>query len=250
MFRVNQLAGFGAAKAGAAVWTPAQLPGLSFWYDPANLSSLDQVSGGGTPVTANNDPVGLMQDLSGNSRHVSQATSGSRPLWKTSGGLSWLEFDGTDDKLTRSETNVPCGTAIIGAYAASTNSLFTGFLTNLTDQAADVDLAFTDRGNTTFGQWDTGTWPGSDLFDGTHVWKDKVQTDLMTLDAVHVYSGDGTSNPGTLQFPTGITVGADRNNGRFLIGRIYGVIVCSGILSSTDRNLAETWMGTRCGLSI
>lgn len=39
-----------------------------------------QDSAGTTPATANADPLGLWQDQSGNGRHVSQATSGSRPV--------------------------------------------------------------------------------------------------------------------------------------------------------------------------
>lgn len=69
------------------------------WYDPSDLSSLFQSSDGTVAVTANNDPVGYMRDKSGNGNHLVQATAGARPLYKTSGGLSWLEFDGTDDTL-------------------------------------------------------------------------------------------------------------------------------------------------------
>lgn len=58
-----------------------------------------QDSAGTTPVTANNDPVGRINDKSGNGNHLVQATAGFRPLYKTSGGLRWLEFDGTDDTL-------------------------------------------------------------------------------------------------------------------------------------------------------
>ena len=39
-----------------------------------------------TPVTAANDPVGAMLDLSGNGYHLTQSTAGSRPLYKAAGG--------------------------------------------------------------------------------------------------------------------------------------------------------------------
>jgi hypothetical protein len=51
----------------------------------------------GTGAVAANDPVGYLADLSGNGNHLVQATPGNRPLYRTSGGLHWLEFDGTDD---------------------------------------------------------------------------------------------------------------------------------------------------------
>lgn len=52
------------------------------------------------PVTADSDPVGAMLDKSGNGNHVIQATEANRPLYKTSGGLHWLEFDGSNDFLS------------------------------------------------------------------------------------------------------------------------------------------------------
>jgi hypothetical protein len=63
------------------------------------LSTLFQDAAMTTPVTANNDPVGAILDKSGNSRHLTQSTAGSRPLYKTSGGLHWLETDGSDDYI-------------------------------------------------------------------------------------------------------------------------------------------------------
>lgn len=69
------------------------------WFDPSDLSTLFQDSAGTIPVTADGNPVGLMRDKSGNGHHATQVTAGSRPIFRTSGGLSWLEFDGVDDFL-------------------------------------------------------------------------------------------------------------------------------------------------------
>lgn len=69
------------------------------WYDPSDLTTLFQDSAGTVPVTANNDPVGMMRDKSGNGNHAIQATAGSRPLYKTLGGKHWIEGDGANDFL-------------------------------------------------------------------------------------------------------------------------------------------------------
>lgn len=69
------------------------------WYDPSDLNTLFQDSAMTTPVTADNDPVGAVLDKSGNDHHLTQATDLSRPLYKTVDGVSWLEFDGSDDSL-------------------------------------------------------------------------------------------------------------------------------------------------------
>lgn len=50
------------------------------WYDPSDLSTLYQDSAGTTPVTAVEQPVGLMLDNSGRGNHAYQSTSASRPV--------------------------------------------------------------------------------------------------------------------------------------------------------------------------
>lgn len=50
------------------------------WYDPSDLTTMFQDSAGSTPVTAVEQPVGLIRDKSGRANHASQATLGSRPM--------------------------------------------------------------------------------------------------------------------------------------------------------------------------
>jgi hypothetical protein len=83
-------------------WHPGKLfasgePGA--WCDPADLSTLFQDVAGTVPVTAAGQPVALMRDKSGNGNHASQPVASARPIYRTGGGLHWLEFDGVDDGL-------------------------------------------------------------------------------------------------------------------------------------------------------
>lgn len=73
------------------------------WYDAEDLTTLFQDSAGTTPVSANNHSVGLWQDKSGNARHVIQATSGKRPLYKSTlyNSKPYVKGDGVDDILAR-----------------------------------------------------------------------------------------------------------------------------------------------------
>lgn len=95
--------------------TPTQgggfLPGSLFTgaqegavYDPSDLSTLWQDAAGTTPVTADGDPVGRIDDKSGNGNHATQSTAAARPLYKTSGGLHWLQGDGVDDWISAAFT--------------------------------------------------------------------------------------------------------------------------------------------------
>lgn len=78
--------GFGFTKITAAIraaFSPSSLfaanePGV--WYDPSDLSTLFQDAAGTTPVTAVEQPVGLMLDKSGNGNHAFQTTATSRPV--------------------------------------------------------------------------------------------------------------------------------------------------------------------------
>ena len=53
-------------------------PGV--WYDPSDFSTMFQDAAGTTPVTAVEQPVGLVLDKSGNGNHAYQTTSTSRPV--------------------------------------------------------------------------------------------------------------------------------------------------------------------------
>lgn len=54
------------------------VPGV--WFDPSELSTLFQDAAGTLPVTAMEQPVGLMLDKSGWGNHASQATTTARPV--------------------------------------------------------------------------------------------------------------------------------------------------------------------------
>lgn len=83
-------------------------------FDPSDLSTLWQDSARTTPVTADGDPVGCIDDKSGNGNHATQATASKRPLYKTSGGLHYLYFDGVDDLLVLSQKlNMNSGVAAL-----------------------------------------------------------------------------------------------------------------------------------------
>ena len=86
----------------ASAFSPRQLFSASqtgAWYDPSDLATLWKDTAGTDPVTADGDAVARIDDKSGNGNHLTQATAAARPLYKTAGGLHWLDFDGTDDRL-------------------------------------------------------------------------------------------------------------------------------------------------------
>ncbi len=65
------------------------------WYDPSDFSTLYQDSAGTTPVTAVEQPVGMIQDKSGRGNHAIQATSASRPVLSARVNLAVNTENGT-----------------------------------------------------------------------------------------------------------------------------------------------------------
>lgn len=72
-----------------------------FILDAGDISTLNQVSTGTTPVTAVNDPIGLMLEKSGNGNNPLQATGPARPSWQVdANGYHYAQLLGTDDSLS------------------------------------------------------------------------------------------------------------------------------------------------------
>lgn len=90
----------------ASAFSPADLFGaseLGFYFEPS-LSTCYTSSDTSSPVTADGDRLGRMDDLSGNGNHVTQGTAANKAVFKTSGGVTWIEsFD------TNTEMDMPNG---------------------------------------------------------------------------------------------------------------------------------------------
>ena len=72
------------------------------WYDPSDLSTLFQDETKTTPVTAVEQPVGLMLDKSGRGNHATQATTTKRPVLSRRVNL----FSATESPSAASWANV------------------------------------------------------------------------------------------------------------------------------------------------
>lgn len=97
---LNNLSGLGTA--GSTAFSPSQISGLQFW-----VSSDQRVySDAGTTLATNGQTVQQWNDLSGNSRNVSQGTAGARPTYNTAvlNGKPVITFDGVDDVMQASFT--------------------------------------------------------------------------------------------------------------------------------------------------
>jgi hypothetical protein len=216
------------------------------YYDPSDLSTLWQNSARTTPVTADGDPVWVIDDKSGTGNHLAAFNSAARPVYRTSGGLHWLEFDGIDDRMLRSGA-FPLSFASAAIERTTGGISISGLLANTADGAVDVDYAILFNGST----MQAGQGAGEGLSDGTHKWVDKVQTSTLAVGSSGVVSVDATGyTGGTLQFPNGIFLMEDRGLARYMKSKFYAGFLINRILTTTERENLETWEGNKMGISI
>lgn len=238
----------GAGIVGTSFQTPLQILGssLSAWYDPRDMSTLFQDSAGTIAVTASGQPVGKILDKSGNNFHLTQATSSSRPTWQSSGGISSLLFDGTDDYLFYTGT-VPVQTAIIGAKNNVSSSYYFGLITD-TSSSGNVVFAFSS--NNTSNSWYTSlASSNSSLSDASHMWSNGIQTNAFG-NSSFICSADATGATATLNFLNGIQIAKDRNLVRYFNGNIYNVVIANVICSQNQRQQIEQFIGSVSGIVV
>ncbi len=105
--------------------------GLQAWYDASDSATLFDATTGGSLVAADGG-VARWEDKSGNSRHMTQGTAGSRPTRKTAiqGGLDVLRFDGSADFMS-----VASSTATFNFIHTGDHTIFMAFKANVANSA-------------------------------------------------------------------------------------------------------------------
>lgn len=229
-------------------------PGAFYLPEPQYLY---QDSAGTIPVTADGDPVGYMQDLSGNGNHAIQATSGSKPLYRTDGTLHWLEYDGFDDGIHSTTTDFMAGTQSSHVFASSLNSeevvyknpagtgygdftlrigitsLFriynglsatVGFLTQRTDSALRVLSGYV-------------------IGDSAYTWQDGVLVDSKSPLAAALNFAD--QNAGQR-----LDIGSTSGNSNFSSGKFFGLVITNNVLSAADREKTEEYLANKAGVTL
>lgn len=112
----------GRRRATVPVFSPSDIAGMQWWLDAQTLSTLAQDAAGTTPITTGGQTVGYWGDRSGNARHATQATSGKRPAYVTSGiaGHPAVQTDGVDDVLTAAGITVSGAQTVVCVYQQTT----------------------------------------------------------------------------------------------------------------------------------
>ena len=222
-------------------WTPRALFAAGedgFWLDPSDLSTLWQDTSGTTPAAVG-DPVGRIDDKSGNGNNAIQGTAANRPILRQDAdGAYYLEFDGSNDRLV--VTNA-MGTQVF----ACVPMLVTGggvkvFYDGIT---SGHRMSLFRDGNFYYAMLKSGpvSVPLNALvgatkentmaqFDGTSSRFDSMNASV---------SGVAFS---TTDSPTGVTIGSAFDGTFAGALRVYGAIFVCRVATSGERSSANAWV--------
>ena len=158
------------------VFTPVNLFHLGeqgAWYDPTDLSTMFQDSAGTTPVTALEQPVGLMLDKSGRGNHLIQATSTKRPTYSARYNLLTQTEDfsaaawATNNSIAKASGTAPDGTNTASKYQGngSATTQYIYYTTQYNNKAGESLTAsvYLKYGSRQYIQFFIGA-TGSDMF--------------------------------------------------------------------------------------
>lgn len=241
-----------------------------FIFDPSDLSNIFQgITSGSTAVTADGDPVGYITDLTGNGHHAAApAADTRRATYKTAGGLSWLEFDGSNDRYAvtpGSLLNNKAGCTIVFAGRGAADGAQRTLL--LLSTGTNSNFARVLFGKNSANQFRMGgrreDAVASTVITGTGLLSatDKVvQTDYLWSSSdldIHVNnaidtasSSFGTDGNTSATNPLGFGLGHNNGIAEFWLGRLYWLMLIDRVLTSTERAAYTTYAGAKMGLSL
>lgn len=190
-------------------YTDLYIEGTAIAFDPATDMTWAALWNGDSLTGASGAAISQWDDTSGNTRHMTQATSGKRPLKQVTGeilGKSWALFDGTDDALTCA-TITPPATNVATMYIVAKNSASVGVLfetsasafANFGSLIVDVESASLNVGSAPGGS--VATLHGDTVGTGWRIYAARWDSSLRKLKATPIVDGRGRANTFTANAP-------------------------------------------------
>lgn len=237
---------------------PATISGLSGWWDFSNGSTMFDATTGGSLVAAD-AAVARVEDLSGNTRHFTQATSASRPIRKTNiqNGRGTIRLNGSQHFMATSanlSTILPlaqCTVFAVAACASASNDAildrnscvlssssgggrgYACFRSNNTAYALGYDTAYRSASLS----YTIGTW-------GVFTTRHDGSTLLFRLNG----GSDSSVSLATNAFSSGTAQLGNNAYGARLNGDVGEIIAYNVALSDADRNAVESYLQNKWGI--
>ena len=220
----------------ASGFNPKSLPGLVYWLDASQSSTITVSTG-----------VSTWRDAAGSSIKAEQSTANAQPAYQTAAqnGKNAVYFDGTNDNMT------------LGNLSAFFPSAATAIFAYKPDGDNEYSL-YTDVDNNAFWAYPTGrTYIGT--FKSTRL--NNVASPLMPTNAgavvaitsssaaYRVYVNDTLAHDVAADFATGTNHRLGQNNlGTAFKGWLYEAIFYSSALSASQLSAAYKYLRGKWGL--
>jgi len=235
-------------------------------YDPSVMASLFQDSAGTIPVTAADQTVGKMLDLSGNGNHAIQADASKRPILRNSGSLWWLEFDGVNDFMSTGNidfsgtdkvscwagvTRLSVSASLVLETSGSFNAYAGSFAIISGTDGVTVD-GFTSKSrgslNTTLGAYmsDVPMAVSHSLYI-TH----DISGDISTIHVDGVAGTDGTQDKGAGSFGNyPIYIACRAGTSTFFNGNLYPTIIAGALYDANTVAKMNQYVAKKSGVTL
>lgn len=223
--------------AGCKLWLRAD---RGLWQDAART----------VPVTADGDPIGAWEDLSGNGNHATQSTAAAKPVWKVNivNGRPVVRFDGVDDILdsvfTASEPLTMFGVHQSGDYGTA-RTILAG--ASGTSNHSVWYAVTTGRITITVG---TGVTALSESSASGTGWLISATQFNAASSGLWVNGGSRASGSLSSQSLTKVRVGAWFDGSSPFLGDITQVIVYNRALSTSERQRVERHLGNYYAITV
>jgi hypothetical protein len=236
----------------SASFSPASISGLALWLDAT--SGLFDATSGGSPVTTDGASVARWEDRSGNGRNASQATSGNRPILKTSvqNGKNGIRFDGIDDCMATNSFDHSVPLTLFLACKRLSNTGSQSDFNRIVEHGANTGLAIITRPVTnriayqysTSEPADSGVDPGTD----TKIYEMFVDSSLPRNVTFRVNNANQTtaSRLGTPVTPATFNLVQFITNGSFNANvEIYELCYYNNLITDSDRDNVRNYLNSK-----
>ncbi len=249
-------------------FSPYSISGLQLWLDASDSRTLFSDTSGTTLASSDGTAVALWKDKSGNTRDVSQSTSGSRPLLKKAvvNSLDGVRFDGSNDFLSFAMNTRPTSYTVFvvasktnstaATYCGSSNTAGDGYSRYFelsTSAVVTNDLfALVGNGNTSYryvySATNTIALSTPTLTAVTNSITNPAGIDLRIYKNASELSVTTVGNNFTGIQANNFNFAVGRlgdYNGSYLQGDICEIVIYDSALSTTQRQQVESYLNTK-----
>ncbi|NBW12864.1 MAG: hypothetical protein EBR82_33055 [Caulobacteraceae bacterium] len=225
----------------ATGFNPKSLSGLLVWMDASDSSTYTIATG-----------VSEWRDKSGNQRSFIQGVGNNQPIISATkqNGKSLLEFDGGNDKLTAAGNFLQIANCTMVAAYRRTSGAYGGILASSGDSDNSPGILIDTNRGAIRGYINTSL-EASGAADAFHIVVGTVTNGATVTytNGTQISTSVASGTLGTDQTTT--SIGTYRQAAlNFFAGYLGEILAWNRVLSTTERQTVERWLGKRWGVTV